>query len=130
MFLPVGGFIVARTVRKLVTPSPQPNTFPSRPTPAPFSTHTQCFCGIASDDPSQLGEASCNYDCAGDASQTCGGQGAISAYENDLFETPPGYLGCWQDSRSNRVMDVVQSDSSMTNDVRRFPLVALKEETF
>ncbi|CAN0265438.1 unnamed protein product, partial [Laminaria digitata] len=77
----------------------------------------QCFCGVSSDDPDELGEATCNFDCAGDASQTCGGCPAISVYESNTDATRPGYLGCWADSKSNRIMTYMQSRSSMTNDV-------------
>lgn len=82
---------------------------------------TQCFCGVDSDDPTELGAAMCTTDCAGDSSQTCGGRNAISVYAYDTLPTPPVYLGCWQDSGRNRIMDVMQSDSFMTNDVSRFP---------
>ncbi|CAN0568892.1 unnamed protein product, partial [Laminaria digitata] len=40
-----------------------------------------CFCGVASDVPDELGAAFCNFECAGDALQICGGSNAINAYE-------------------------------------------------
>ncbi|CAM9539704.1 unnamed protein product, partial [Laminaria digitata] len=78
----------------------------------------ECFCGVDSDDPSRLDGARCTFDCAGDDTQTCGGFNAISVYEySTVVVTPAQYLGCWRDSQSARVMDVVESDSrSMTND--------------
>ncbi|CAM9763241.1 unnamed protein product, partial [Sphacelaria rigidula] len=63
---------------------------------------TECFCGVTSDDPDRLGDATCNMDCSGDASETCGGRNAISVYE---FTNPPsGYAGCFVDSGSDRVL--------------------------
>lgn len=94
---------------------------------SPF-LRAQCFCGVDSDDPTELGAAMCTTDCAGDSSQTCGGRNAISVYAYDTVPTLPQYLGCWQDSRRNRIMDVVQSDSSMTNDVSRGFLKAKHRE--
>lgn len=84
-----------------------------------FCLSMQCFCGIDSDDPKELGNAICNYDCAGDASETCGGRKAISVYQYlDGLEKPPTkYLGCWGDSKRGRIMGLAFSDSSMTNDV-------------
>lgn len=76
---------------------------------------TQCYCGVDSDDPDELGEATCNSPCAGDASQTCGGRNAISVYQYIVLE--PEFLGCWTDSPRNRIMDIVESSNAMTNDV-------------
>ena len=42
---------------------------------------TQCYCGLATDDPDSLGDATCDVDCVGDSSQICGGNSAISVYE-------------------------------------------------
>ncbi|CAM9311351.1 unnamed protein product, partial [Laminaria digitata] len=49
----------------------------------------------------------CRFECAGDASQTCGGSYAMNVYEHDAAPTPPptpGYLGCWEDSMDGRIM--------------------------
>ena len=89
--------------------------------PPVFVRREQCYCGVDADDPARLGDATCNFDCAGDASQTCGGRNAISVYEYNTDVTPPESLGCWADTKSDRIMDVVQSSSSMTNDVSSFP---------
>lgn len=48
--------------------------------PGASATYTQCFCGVELDDPDEFGEAVCNFECAGDASQICGGLLAISVY--------------------------------------------------
>ncbi|CAM9941086.1 unnamed protein product [Sphacelaria rigidula] len=40
----------------------------------------KCFCGLATDDPSALGTATCDMPCSGDSSQTCGGSLALSVY--------------------------------------------------
>ncbi|CAM9660094.1 unnamed protein product, partial [Laminaria digitata] len=66
---------------------------------------TECFCGVSADDVTELDEARCTFACAGDASQTCGGPSAISVYEYDTVVTPPGYLGCWEDSEAIRIMN-------------------------
>ncbi|CAM9713152.1 unnamed protein product, partial [Laminaria digitata] len=80
---------------------------------------TECFCGVDSDDPSRLGDSRCTFDCAGDSTQLCGGRDAISVYEYETVEQPSSeFLGCWRDSQSARIMDVVESDArSMTNEV-------------
>ncbi|CAN0411376.1 unnamed protein product, partial [Laminaria digitata] len=65
----------------------------------------------------ELGAAFCNFECAGDALQICGGSNAINAYELHVVEPEPVHLGCWGDSGSGRIMQTVQSDASMTNDV-------------
>lgn len=71
-----------------------------------------------SDDPARRGDATCASECAGDASQTCGGLYAISVYEyTSTVDSSSEYLGCWGDFGHGRIMDVVQSDSSMTNEV-------------
>ncbi|CAN0429880.1 unnamed protein product, partial [Hapterophycus canaliculatus] len=41
----------------------------------------QCWCGDASIDYEFHGEADCDYECSGDATQTCGGFEAVSVYE-------------------------------------------------
>lgn len=102
-------------------PLPLENCFINQQTPFVYFLHrSQCYCGVESDDPSRLGEATCDVDCAGDASQTCGGRFAISVYQYIVLE--PEFLGCWTDSKSNRIMDTVQSSNAMTNDVSWFPL--------
>lgn len=99
-------------------------TASARPSLLSRPVRTQCFCGEASDDPTELSDASCTYACAGDASQTCGGPSAITVYEYETVATRPGYLGCWEDTKAIRIMNAMESGSSMTNDVRRFPSAA------
>lgn len=85
--------------------------------------HPQCYCGVAADDPARLGDARCSIPCAGDATQVCGGFNAISVYEFvDTVDIEPENLGCWRDTRNDRIMEFEQSDSSMTNEVSRSPL--------
>ncbi|CAM9161445.1 unnamed protein product [Laminaria digitata] len=43
-----------------------------------------CYCGLSTDTPDALGDATCDVPCAGDASQTCGADSAISAYAYDV----------------------------------------------
>ena len=79
---------------------------------------------MESDDPARLGNSRCSIPCAGDASQTCGGNNAITVYEfEDTVVTEPEFLGCWTDARDARIMDVVETDSSMTNEVSCLPLL-------
>ena len=88
----------------------------------------QCWCGGESTDYTTHGDSdACTVACAGDASQTCGGSYAINVFEHDTAAPPPGYLGCWKDSAGDRIMDIVESSSSMTNDVSTYsPVFANK----
>ncbi|CAM9204248.1 unnamed protein product, partial [Laminaria digitata] len=65
----------------------------------------QCYCGPSTDDPTQKGEShKCDFPCAGNPYQTCGGSHAINLYE---YYTPvPAYaaVGCYADDRHNRVL--------------------------
>ncbi|CAM9751708.1 unnamed protein product, partial [Sphacelaria rigidula] len=63
----------------------------------------ECFCGRTSDDPDELGRATCNMSCAGDASETCGGRLAISVYEYTESRTS-GYAGCFVDKTGTRAL--------------------------
>ena len=54
----------------------------------------------------------------------------MSIYEHDTVVITTEYLGCWRDSKSDRIMDVVESDASMTNDVSIFPPVLLDAQVF
>ncbi|CAN0092559.1 unnamed protein product, partial [Sphacelaria rigidula] len=62
----------------------------------------ECFCGVASDVPDELGRATCDMDCPGDASRTCGGLNAISVYA--FNDRAPEYAGCFVDSSIDRVL--------------------------
>lgn len=42
---------------------------------------TQCWCGNSFDKHGSLDESACQYRCAGDESQNCGGRNALSVYE-------------------------------------------------
>ena len=68
------------------------------------------------DDPDELGTAKCDYECAGDKTQTCGGWKSMSVYQYSAH--PAEFVGCWTDSVSDRMMDAMMVDSSMTNKVR------------
>lgn len=47
----------------------------------------------------------------------------MSVYEHDTAFAPTEYLGCWEDSRGDRIMDVVESDAFMTNNVSVYPIL-------
>lgn len=105
--------------------------------PGAPATYTQCFCGVESDDPDEFGEAVCNFECAGDPSQTCGGFNAISVYTFGTDGPPPTpapvtpeFLGCWADFKSNRLMTlVVEATAAMTIEVRSlFPSWAVRNK--
>lgn len=82
----------------------------------------QCFCGVQSDDPTELGPGTCNFPCAGDATETCGGNFAISVYTypDAVIVPTPTFLGCWGDSKGGRIMTYSQTDADMTTDVSNF----------
>ena len=70
------------------------------------------------------GAATCNFPCAGDAAQTCGGYNAISVYE--YLDYP--FVGCFKDS-SDRVLSGAAKldDPAMTTEVCEVPPAALRE---
>lgn len=76
---------------------------------------------METDVPDELGDALCDYNCTGDSSQTCGGLLAISVYTFGMDVTPsnPGFLGCWADPVSDRIMNISESNSAMTIEVGR-----------
>lgn len=87
----------------------------------------QCFCSSASDVYDEFGEATCDMNCAGDSSETCGGFNAISIYAHKDSVTPSpvssggySYVGCYLDNQNNRVLNTaLVSDDSMTTEVSR-----------
>lgn len=81
----------------------------------------QCFCGEATDDPTGLGPATCDFECAGDHSDTCGGYNAITVYKHPevvVVDPTPTPLGCWKDSKHGRIMTHKETSGVMTTDVR------------
>lgn len=86
--------------------------------------YPQCFCGRNSDDPDELGGATCNMACTGNENEACGGRSAMNVYE---YAEPFGkYAGCFVDNTRDRVLTGdYTSDSDMTLEVRlaRQPLV-------
>eukprot|EP00904_Undaria_pinnatifida_P008030 jgi/Undpi1/4357/HiC_scaffold_17.g07723.m1 len=84
----------------------------------------ECFCAEESDDPDELGPAVCNFECSGDPTQTCGGILALSVYtypdsvvSPPTNTTDPTSLGCWGDSRNERIMMHKLTSGSMTNEI-------------
>lgn len=58
----------------------------------------ECFCGMPGDDYAALGEGICNFDCAGDETQVCGGRDAMSVYVMKEYEPDTySFLGCYRD---------------------------------
>lgn len=86
-------------------------------------SHRQCWCG--DDDYDKHGEStSCTMACSGDSSETCGGRNSMSVYKNeDRTPTPTPvsssseYVGCYADTRSDRIMTDKQATSDMTAEV-------------
>lgn len=73
----------------------------------------ECYCSSGSDELDSLGEATCNMECSGDDSETCGGRLAISVYEYT------GYAGCFVDNVRDRVLTAGSFvDDEMTAEVR------------
>ncbi|CAM9951075.1 unnamed protein product [Pylaiella littoralis] len=84
--------------------------------------HLQCWCGSAGADYALHGESTgCTYTCSGDAGQTCGGFDAANIYPytgEKASTTIPSFVGCYEDKRSGRIMELALTDaSSMTTEV-------------
>lgn len=82
----------------------------------------QCYCGVDGDAPDELGLATCDMECGGDAAEICGGNNAISVYAVEdvgiVIATP---VGCYKDDRNDRIMAKVVTDvAMMTLDVRKY----------
>lgn len=88
----------------------------------------ECFCGN-SINPSSMNASnpaqSCNMQCTGDSTQTCGGSGYLNLYQNPTSNLPSspsnvgsyGFLGCYTDSQSVRALpDTRRDDSALTID--------------
>lgn len=79
----------------------------------------QCFCGLVTDDPSKLGVGTCDQECTGDYTEIRGDHNATSVYEPSATVPPgPTYVGCYADSKNDRIMLYEESSSTMTNKVR------------
>ncbi|CAN0092627.1 unnamed protein product, partial [Sphacelaria rigidula] len=83
----------------------------------------ECFCGTDSDDFDRRGASTaCTMACAGDDSETCGGNNAISVYYGDSVPDSTSatftYLGCFADSVAARVLSVsaMKNDADLTID--------------
>lgn len=63
--------------------------------------------------------------CSGDSSDICGGSKAISVYE---FSSTGGYVGCYVDLGSSRIMSGKYSDPAMTIDVSEISQIMLAED--
>lgn len=85
------------------------------------SLYVQCFCGDETSDYDQYGESTaCKFDCAGDASQTCGGYDAMTVYQSAIGPAPtpptptPSPIGCFTDVMTDRIMTLAVETSDMT----------------
>lgn len=82
----------------------------------------QCFCGSPANPLGNGTSTNCVRPCSGDPNETCGGYAAISVYKyNDIPVEAPllgSYVGCYVDSKSNRVMTDLNVDLDMTREVR------------
>ncbi|CAB1114978.1 unnamed protein product [Ectocarpus sp. CCAP 1310/34] len=87
---------------------------------------TECWCGSTDEkddeDLFRHGSATCEYPCAGDEEQTCGGYWAISLYEYGsalATDIPEGsrYLGCYSDHRFERALSLkLTTSNDMTHE--------------
>ncbi|KFA81670.1 hypothetical protein S40288_09921 [Stachybotrys chartarum IBT 40288] len=68
----------------------------------------ECYCGATVNSPA-LDESQCNLPCNGNSSETCGGNDALSIYQDTTFTTHPSEvdiedyapLGCYTDDGPN-----------------------------
>ena len=91
----------------------------------------QCWCGDESTDYDANGTATCDFACAGNAGEICGGRNAMSVYFSGSGTPPnpepqttpvadgpaPSLLGCFTDLKSDRIMTDQVTSSSMTAEV-------------
>lgn len=76
----------------------------------------ECFCG-ASVNGAQIDEANCRLPCTGNATESCGGNKAISVYQDPTFQivdwtTITGYMsiGCYTEGTTGRTLAWKQGD--------------------
>ncbi|CBN74037.1 conserved unknown protein [Ectocarpus siliculosus] len=87
---------------------------------------SECWCGSTDEkddeDLFRHGSTTCEYPCAGDEEQTCGGYWAISLYEYGsalATDIPEGsrYLGCYSDHRFERALSLkLTTSNDMTHE--------------
>lgn len=85
----------------------------------------QCWCGDDNTDYDANGPATCDFDCAGNSDEICGGRNAMSVYSSGSGPAPapvpdtsgPTYIGCFADTKDDRIMTDKMSSSSMTSEV-------------
>ncbi|CAM9363879.1 unnamed protein product [Ectocarpus fasciculatus] len=75
----------------------------------------QCWCGNNAEYDVH-GDTVCDMACSGDSSEVCGGNYAMSVYENDNVEVDPSYRGCFADTADNRVFHQTTSDFDLTTE--------------
>lgn len=113
-----------------------PSSIPPPPFPRYNVFRFQCFCGSSSDVVGDVGFATCDMACAGNADEICGGWNVMSVYRYDyttptptvpptpapLVITPTAYdyIGCAFDSNGHRVLsgESTKGDPEMTTEVR------------
>lgn len=86
----------------------------------------KCWCGEAGIDYSRHGTATCDFPCSGDPSTMCGGDLAFTLYALEEHGSPGSspisaptfeYIGCFNDSKGDRILSGFTSSSSMTPQV-------------
>lgn len=79
----------------------------------------RCWCSERESNYSKHGASTaCTHECPGDSSEYCGGYYAMTVSKTSQYETPAGYLGCFQDDADNRVLnEAAFSVSGMTTEV-------------
>lgn len=90
----------------------------------------QCFCGMLGDDYDALGDGVCNFDCAGDPLQTCGGRDAMSVYGMKEYNSASyTYLGCFADNEP-RVMSGTFKKDDITMTVKSCSIFCESTSTY
>ena len=84
--------------------------------PVPY----RCWCGGSNADYAKLGaleDTACDMECAGDATQSCGGYNAFDLFQYAEVTEPDGDDNCYADNKSDRVFEDKNTDAALTAEV-------------
>lgn len=90
----------------------------------------KCWCGEEDVEFDRHGPGTCDFKCAGDPSEMCGGIFAFTLYQYDSWTSrpdpleDPDALGCFADNKRDRVLTAVTESDDMT------PMVRLLNDVF
>ncbi|XP_075235447.1 uncharacterized protein LOC142332726 isoform X2 [Lycorma delicatula] len=82
----------------------------------------QCFCGDRHPfSEAKVVDGQCNMTCSGDKSEKCGSDWRLSIYSTSITDFPADgkHIGCFDDSRENRVLTGTYIQLKKTNSPRR-----------